>query len=194
MQRNRGFTLIELLVVIAIIGMLSSVVLASVNTARSKARVAQTIDQVREIEKAFYLIYDFYGCYPIELGADPQVSRCPIIIPVNNPSLSYIYSNNLIGLKNYLKSVPVFPYGGSQYYYDNDGGSGERVDCENGNPFDGVGVFVSYDSSTGIAQVLEKAIDGTSDAEMDTAKAKNCGRIQYDNVEIDIQFSAFPNL
>lgn len=38
--KNKGFTLIELLVVISIVGLLSSVVLASLNTARDKGRIS----------------------------------------------------------------------------------------------------------------------------------------------------------
>ena len=61
---NVGFTLIELLVVIAIIGVLASTVLASLNTARGKARDARRINDFNQIRLALELYYDKYNVYP----------------------------------------------------------------------------------------------------------------------------------
>ncbi len=58
---RRGFTLIELLVVIAIIGILSSVVLASLNTARSKGTDAKIQSEIRSIAVNAELYYDSNG-------------------------------------------------------------------------------------------------------------------------------------
>ncbi|OGG59464.1 hypothetical protein A2765_01900 [Candidatus Kaiserbacteria bacterium RIFCSPHIGHO2_01_FULL_56_24] len=57
-RSERGFTLIELLVVIAIIGILSSVVLASLNSARKKGRDARRVSDVKQIQLALELYYD----------------------------------------------------------------------------------------------------------------------------------------
>ena len=58
---NRGFTLIELLVVIAIIGILSSVVLASLNQARSKGADAAVKSNLNNIRAQAELLYDNAG-------------------------------------------------------------------------------------------------------------------------------------
>lgn len=60
---ERGFTLIELLVVIAIIGILSSVVLASLNTARSKGTDAAIKSNLASIRPQAEILYDTVGNY-----------------------------------------------------------------------------------------------------------------------------------
>ena len=55
---SRGFTLIELLVVIAIIGILSSVVLASLNTARGKGANAAVKSNLNNMRAQAELVYD----------------------------------------------------------------------------------------------------------------------------------------
>jgi prepilin-type N-terminal cleavage/methylation domain-containing protein len=59
--RSRGFTLIELLVVIAIIGILSAVVLASLNTARDKGGTAAVQSDLSTVQTQAEIYYGGTG-------------------------------------------------------------------------------------------------------------------------------------
>lgn len=61
---TKAFTLIELLVVIAIIGILAAVVLASLNTARGKARDAKRLADLKNVQVALEMYYSENGAYP----------------------------------------------------------------------------------------------------------------------------------
>ena len=58
MNQEKGFTLIELLVVIAIIGILSSIVLASLNSAREKGQNASALASLSSIRAEAELLYN----------------------------------------------------------------------------------------------------------------------------------------
>lgn len=69
MNTSKAFTLIELLVVIAVIGILSSIVLASLTIARTKGEDASRISNVRAFKTALEMYANDNGGYPTSNGS-----------------------------------------------------------------------------------------------------------------------------
>lgn len=74
MLNKKGFTLIELLVVIAIIGVLSSIVLASLNNARNKAADAAIRSDISHLRTAAELYFNDQN--PNTYGTQAYTANC----------------------------------------------------------------------------------------------------------------------
>ncbi len=109
-SQTRGFTLVELLIVIAIIGVLASIIIASLNTSRKKAYKVTTDQALKQMVTALQLyLNDTNGTYP------PDVSR-------NLPAEIKTYLGTNDG-----DEWPNAPWPGSVYDWDNWNIGGENV-------------------------------------------------------------------
>ncbi|MBI5729079.1 MAG: prepilin-type N-terminal cleavage/methylation domain-containing protein [Candidatus Magasanikbacteria bacterium] len=63
-MKRQGFTLIELLVVIAIIGLLSTLAVVALGSARVKARDSKRLSDLKQLQTALELYYTDQNAYP----------------------------------------------------------------------------------------------------------------------------------
>ena len=83
-MKSKGFTLIELLIVIAIIGILASVVLGSLNTARTKATDAAIKSNLTNLRGQASIWYDDNAQAYAASGDEYASSTCPTVIETAN--------------------------------------------------------------------------------------------------------------
>jgi prepilin-type N-terminal cleavage/methylation domain-containing protein len=93
-----GFTLIELLVVVAIVGLLGSLVAATVANTRARARDAKRLTEIRSVKAGMDLYFTGGGYPPTSLfvaGTQIDCSGTPVLtVPADPqvPVLNYIYT------------------------------------------------------------------------------------------------------
>ena len=160
-SREKGFTLIELLVVIAIISILSSVVIAGMNSARIRARDVQRISDIKQILGALEVFFAEHGHYP---GPTTEgVSTSGEFVGDDNGPIE-------VALRPYLPNMPKDPsHDGSVYFYAYDPqhcsdmvhGScacdGSSVVAVSINHFEGTSIPISRDTCSGPDKNINQA-------------------------------------
>lgn len=124
---SNGFTLLELLVVISIIGLLSSVIFASVSSARQKAEDAQTIALGHELKNAANTEYYATSKVPGEISVDPTsiTDAGPLVDKVTD-----------LVTGGYIKTLPTDSTHYIYYWYYSDIAKNSNIvnyKCENDN-------------------------------------------------------------
>lgn len=118
---ERAFTLVELLVVIAIIGILATIVLVSLNTARIRARDTKRLGDIRQIQLALELFADSHNqVYPNGTAAGEELygtTRCDADVGNADCGLA---AADACGTRSCMSVVPRDPTGSSpanKYWY-----------------------------------------------------------------------------
>ncbi len=72
-----AFTLIELLIVISIMGILSTIIITSLGTARLKAQHNKVVREILNVRPLIAIYFDINGSYGTERSSDTLENPCP---------------------------------------------------------------------------------------------------------------------
>ncbi len=162
---SRGFSLMEILIVITIIGILTAVIVPSVNEARDKGLIAATQMELDHIKSAMGVMYNDTGYYP-----NGAASYCRTTPPVGNEVDLSLPSANLVANGGGLSGwdgpyVPVaVDKWGTPYYLDED--------------------YQCFASTTGCRGVDDAGTDSSVIVSCGPNKDVNGGSCEYDTDNI----------
>jgi prepilin-type N-terminal cleavage/methylation domain-containing protein len=198
-MKNKGFTLIELLLVISIISLLSSIILASINTARVRAQAVHTISSFQQVEKALYMMAldQGRGLWWSDdrdtSGASTEDVLCDGRIPGSNKTIGVDAGNPRVGkLVESVEFSEFFPSGiesqvGDFVRYDNDcevtvadgfdpDGDGCDTDARAGR---GVNIQLTNLTNLDVFDYIDTVIDGGDGLLCGKVRFKSDGAVYY---------------
>jgi len=150
-----GFTLIELLVVVAIIGILASVVLASLNTARAKGADAAAKSDLSNMKEQAAIYYDGTGAQTYgTAGATCTTAGSLFVDPIITNMISQATTQaTAIACANTLQTYAAaitLKSGAGYFCVDSNGTSSSKTTAQATGGLSGAGATFALNTTTGL--------------------------------------------